>query len=76
MAMLPRVCLGPLQWFYPMGTTAAVSLAQDLPPGKQANCLLLGNGDLRNILFTLYNEQNCTAVLRNAVLTASIVSCL
>ena len=47
-----------MQWFYPIGNTAAVSLTQDLPPGKQANCLVLGNGDPRNILFTLYNEEN------------------
>ena len=41
-----------------MGQTSAVSLTQDLPPGKQANCLVLGNGDARNILFTLFNDQN------------------
>jgi len=58
MAMLHPPYVSPMQWFFPMGQTAAVSLTQDLPPGKQANCLVLGNGDARNILFTLFNEQN------------------
>jgi hypothetical protein len=58
MAMEHPVYIAPMQWFYPIGNTAAVSLTQDLPPGKQANCLVLGNGDPRNILFTLYNEEN------------------
>jgi len=48
-----------MQWFFPMGNTSAISLTQDLPPGKPANCLLLGNGDARNILYTLqYEESN------------------
>jgi hypothetical protein len=58
MTMLHPPYVSPMQWFFPMGQTAAVSLTQDLPPGKQANCLVLGNGDARNILFTLFNEQN------------------
>jgi hypothetical protein len=47
-----------MQWFYPIGNTAATCLTQDLPPGKQANCLLLGNGDARNILYTIFSEEN------------------
>jgi len=50
-----------------MGTTAAVSLTHELPPGKHATCLLLGNGDVRNLLFTLYNEQNYGIWLRNSL---------
>jgi hypothetical protein len=54
--------LGPeianfVQFFYPIGNTPAVSLTQDLPPGENANILLLGCGDVRHILFTIHMEQ-------------------
>ncbi|CAE7201000.1 unnamed protein product, partial [Rhizoctonia solani] len=43
------------QFFYPIGNTAAISLTQDLSPEQSAaDILLLGCGDPRNILFTLY----------------------
>jgi len=58
MAMLHPVSVSPMQWFYPIGTTSATSLTQDLPPETTANCLLLGTGDPRDILFTLYNDLN------------------
>ncbi|KAF9066737.1 hypothetical protein BDP27DRAFT_985080 [Rhodocollybia butyracea] len=53
----------PLYWpgehyFYPTGNTPAVSLTRDLPPETSANILLLGCGDPRNILFTIYNEYS------------------
>jgi Domain of unknown function (DUF4470) len=67
MAMLHAVDVGPLQWFFPMGTSSAVSLTHELPPGRPARGLLLGNGDLRNLLFTLYNDQNCKQALRDVV---------
>ncbi|KAK4141757.1 uncharacterized protein C8A04DRAFT_30601 [Dichotomopilus funicola] len=38
--------------FYPVGNTPAVCLTQGLPPGLKADMLLLGCGDVRNILFT------------------------
>ncbi|KAJ1303001.1 hypothetical protein OPQ81_011203 [Rhizoctonia solani] len=45
------------QFFYPIGNTGAVSLTQDLSPEQSsADILLLGCGDPRNILFTLYSE--------------------
>jgi len=47
-----------MQWFFPFGNTSAVSLSQDAPPGKPINALLLGNGDPRNILFTLFNDKH------------------
>ena len=34
-----------------------VSFTQDLPPGTDADCLLLNCGDLRNILFTIFGEK-------------------
>ncbi|KAI1098423.1 hypothetical protein F4804DRAFT_324803 [Jackrogersella minutella] len=42
---------------YPIGNTPAVSLTRSLPQGIDADLLLLGCGDVRNILFTLYTER-------------------
>ncbi|KAI2625026.1 hypothetical protein GGR54DRAFT_546929 [Hypoxylon sp. NC1633] len=39
-------------FFYPLGNTPAVSLTQAIPPNVPADILLLGCGDVRNILFT------------------------
>ncbi|KAG8755748.1 hypothetical protein FRC11_005812 [Ceratobasidium sp. 423] len=45
------------QFFYPIGNTPAISLTQDLSPEQPtADILLLGCGDPRNILFTLYSD--------------------
>ncbi|KAI0067004.1 hypothetical protein BV25DRAFT_1878026 [Artomyces pyxidatus] len=49
----------PLIWpkkkfFYPIGNTPACCLTQDVPPEQPANILLLGCGDPRNILYTIY----------------------
>lgn len=43
--------------FSPGSGTPAVSLTQDLPQGVDADILLLGCGDVRNILYTLYSER-------------------
>ncbi|KAI1413398.1 hypothetical protein F5Y13DRAFT_198693 [Hypoxylon sp. FL1857] len=43
--------------FYPLGNTPAVSLTRGLPQGVDADILLLGCGDVRNILFTAYSER-------------------
>ncbi|KAJ7192595.1 hypothetical protein GGX14DRAFT_479959, partial [Mycena pura] len=53
----------PLFWpgkryFYPIGNTSAVSLARDVPPEKDISLLLLGCGDPRNVLFTLFCEHD------------------
>ncbi|KAK4184367.1 hypothetical protein QBC35DRAFT_517620 [Podospora australis] len=42
--------------FYPFGNTPAVCLTQNLPPKAPANILILGCGDLRNVLFTNHSE--------------------
>ncbi|KAF1944977.1 hypothetical protein EJ02DRAFT_509908 [Clathrospora elynae] len=42
-------------FFYPAGNTPAVCLTQSLPPDQDAALLLLGCGDVRNILFTIYS---------------------
>ncbi|KAF2181225.1 hypothetical protein K469DRAFT_792236 [Zopfia rhizophila CBS 207.26] len=38
----------------PVGNTPAVCLTQSLPPDQDASILLLGCGDIRNVLFTIY----------------------
>jgi len=42
-------------YFYPAGNSPAVCLTQDVPPERDAALLLLGCGDIRNILFTIYS---------------------
>ncbi|KAA1466604.1 hypothetical protein DENSPDRAFT_831464 [Dentipellis sp. KUC8613] len=41
-------------FFYPIGNTSPICLTQDIAPDQSANILLLGCGDPRNILYTLY----------------------
>jgi hypothetical protein len=45
-------------YFYPIGNTPAVHLTRGLPYKQCANILLLGCGDVRNILFTVYADQH------------------
>ncbi|KAJ6482109.1 hypothetical protein C8R47DRAFT_982261 [Mycena vitilis] len=52
----------PLFWpsrylFYPIGNTSAVSLTRDLAPETDATILMLGCGDPRNILYTIFCEH-------------------
>ncbi|KAK0726535.1 hypothetical protein B0T21DRAFT_413862 [Apiosordaria backusii] len=42
--------------FYPFGNTPAVCLTQNLPPEAPAKILILGCGDLRNVLFTNHSD--------------------
>ncbi|KAJ7200073.1 hypothetical protein B0H12DRAFT_1206536 [Mycena haematopus] len=53
----------PLYWpgkryFYAIGNTSAVSLARDVTPDQDLSLLLLGCGDPRNVLFTLFSEHD------------------
>ncbi|KAG9120251.1 hypothetical protein FRC07_004331 [Ceratobasidium sp. 392] len=62
----------PLYWsskthFYPIGNTPPVCLTQDLSPEQSADILLLGCGDPRHILFTLYADLTVSST-RNVVL--------
>lgn len=50
--MLTPAFLNVKSYFYPIGNTPAVSLTQAMPQGVPTDVLLLGCGDLRNILFT------------------------
>ena len=45
-------------FFYPIGNTSAVVLTDTLAPEEPAVLLLLGCGDPRNILFTVYNQAD------------------
>ncbi|MCJ1276023.1 hypothetical protein MMC21_003828 [Puttea exsequens] len=47
-----------VSFFYPVGNTPAVCLTQDLPGETPARILLLGCGDVRNILFTIYSDDH------------------
>ncbi|KAG2153345.1 hypothetical protein DEU56DRAFT_774736 [Suillus clintonianus] len=52
----------PVLWrgkvfFYPIGNTSAVCLTQDLCPTEKADILLLGCGDPRHILYTVYTNS-------------------
>ena len=45
-------------FFYPIGNTSAVDLTDTLTPEEKANVLLLGCGDPRNILHTVYSQRH------------------
>lgn len=45
-----------LSYPYPFGDTPAVCLTRDLPREQDADILLLGCGDVRNLLFTSYSD--------------------
>jgi hypothetical protein len=63
--MLPAT-LNVAQYFYPLGNTTPNDLTQTLPPGEDADILLLGCGDVRNVLFTVhYNHGKLLAGLSN-----------
>ncbi|KAI6104714.1 hypothetical protein EV401DRAFT_2275047 [Pisolithus croceorrhizus] len=53
----------PLYWpgriyFYPIGNTSAVCLTEELPPEHKADVLLLGCGDPRHVLYTVYADMS------------------
>ncbi|KAF9476993.1 hypothetical protein BDN70DRAFT_838420 [Pholiota conissans] len=45
-----------MAYFYPIGNTPPICLTQGLAPEKRADILLLGCGDPRNILYTVYAD--------------------
>lgn len=55
--MLHPAYVNIISFFYPLGNTPAVCLTQDLPREQNANVLLLGCGDVRNVLFTCYSDS-------------------
>ncbi|KAH8845657.1 hypothetical protein MCOR07_008714 [Pyricularia oryzae] len=56
--MLTPSIVRPAGYFYALGNTPAVNLARNVPPGTDADILLLGCGDVRNILYTAYANQD------------------
>jgi hypothetical protein len=56
--MYAPVVVDIVTFFYPIGNTPAVQLTRDLPREQPADILLLGCGDVRNILFTVYADQD------------------
>ena len=42
--------------FYLLGNTSAICLTENMPPEHDADVLLLGCGDPRHILFTVYTD--------------------
>ena len=56
--MSHRLLYWPDPYFYAIGNTPAVYLAQHLAPEESADALLLGCGDPRSILFTNYFRGN------------------
>ncbi|KAF2445427.1 hypothetical protein P171DRAFT_512676 [Karstenula rhodostoma CBS 690.94] len=55
--MLTPALIQTLTHFYPFGNTPAISLTQYIAPDQDASLLLLGCGDSRNVLFTVYSES-------------------
>ncbi|RMZ85232.1 hypothetical protein DV738_g441, partial [Chaetothyriales sp. CBS 135597] len=55
--MLHNTAAATYSYFYPIGNTPPVCLTRFLPPEQDADILLLGCGDARNILFTLSQQQ-------------------
>ncbi|KAJ7479984.1 hypothetical protein B0H11DRAFT_1262872 [Mycena galericulata] len=45
-------------FFYAIGNTSAVSLLRDIAPEEPANLLLLGCGDPRNVLYSIFCEDS------------------
>ena len=57
--MLKPAHIETLHYFYPVGNTPAVCYTQTVPPGKDATILLLGCGDARSVLFTIFAQSSC-----------------
>jgi hypothetical protein len=57
--MATSAWINNVSFFYPLGNTPAVCLTQDLTYEEKAKVLLLGCGDVRNILFTVYADGGC-----------------
>lgn len=55
--MYAPVLVDIVTYFYPLGNTPAVHLTRNLTREQPAKVLLLGCGDLRNVLFTSYMDR-------------------
>ena len=59
-----------LTYFYPLGNTSAVCLTESLPPEHNADMLLLGCGDPRHILYTVYADATLSGAGRQLEIRA------
>ncbi|CCM04095.1 uncharacterized protein FIBRA_06254 [Fibroporia radiculosa] len=48
-------------FFYPIGNTSAVCLTRDVSPEESADILLLGCGDPRSVLYTIFSEPQAAS---------------
>ena len=46
-----------LYFYYPTGNTPAVCMTRHLNPESDARILLLGSGDLRNVMYTCFADS-------------------
>ncbi|KAL9050270.1 MAG: hypothetical protein Q9162_006741 [Coniocarpon cinnabarinum] len=60
-----------LSFFYPIGNTPAVDFTQELTPETDGRLLLLGCGDVRNVLYTVYANSRARNVLVLSLLVES-----
>lgn len=58
MSMQYPINVAPFKEYSPLGSDPVLSLTHDLPPGMDADCLLLECGDARNILYTIFCEED------------------
>ncbi|KAI1381035.1 hypothetical protein F4677DRAFT_462137 [Hypoxylon crocopeplum] len=69
--------INSMEYFYAVGNTPAVSLIQAIPPGVPVDVLLLGCGDVRNILFTSYASPRAMDVtccdLQQAIIARNVL---
>jgi hypothetical protein len=56
--MYAPVVIDIVTYFYPVGNTSAVHLTRNLSIEEPADVLLLGCGDIRNVLFTVFTDQD------------------
>ncbi|KAI6007547.1 hypothetical protein F5J12DRAFT_741961 [Pisolithus orientalis] len=56
-------------FFYALGNTSAVCLTEELPPEHRADVLLLGCGDPRHILYTVYADASTSSEPRKLDIT-------
>lgn len=69
--MATPVIVDIVTYYYPVGNTSAVHLTRNLPPEQTAQILLLGCGDIRNIVFTVYMDQDLGKKISLGILTFS-----